>query len=225
MKMRGLLLLVAVASTVSALVTGAALTLLRPDRTAAQSAVTPVVQTQRFELVDAAGVVRISMNVGADNEVNFSLLEAGGQARASWGVTSDGRSVLGLRDGKGVLRADMGVTAEGRAVFVARDGQGRARVDFGVEADGEVASIYVRDSAGISRFGAKVEEEYPYVSLRDAGGRSAVDIFAPPDGQTRLAIYDGTGQSRARLGIAPNGQTRIQLFSGSGVPTFEGPMP
>jgi hypothetical protein len=57
-----------------------------------------VVRAEEFEVVDAAGNVRLRIGLSADESPFFSMLDPGGQVRARFGLSVDGSAGLAIGD-------------------------------------------------------------------------------------------------------------------------------
>src|SRR5690242_9422953 len=84
----------------------------------------PVVRTEAFELVDAAGTVRARMGVARSGSVSLTLLDASGQPRADIGIDNGGSAGISVWDGAGQVRAGIGVPADGAPTMQLRDAGG-----------------------------------------------------------------------------------------------------
>lgn len=63
-------------------------------RSEADGVVSPVVKTQRFELIDAAGKIRAQLNVEDNGEVLLRFRDREGTIRTKFGAGDDGSALL-----------------------------------------------------------------------------------------------------------------------------------
>ena len=105
-----------------------------------------VVRARRFEVVDAAGVVRADLAV-TSAAPRLWLYDAAGKRRARVGMGADGSPGLWLSDATGRLRGVLGVDPYGSPVLALYDAAGKARAGLGVLADGS-PRLGLSDAAG-----------------------------------------------------------------------------
>ena len=69
-----------------------------------------VVRAEEFEVVDAAGNVRLRIGLSNDESPFFSMLDPAGQVRARFGLSADGSAGLAIGDENGKVRATLGLS-------------------------------------------------------------------------------------------------------------------
>ena len=146
---RTLILTALVASLVSALTAFAVAALVfAPSGHAApaEQGAPPVLQAQRFELVDANGAVLARLGVESDGRQGLSVLDPTGQVRTSIGLAPNGSSTVVLRDFQSP-RLGLSTNVDGSAALIILDQGGQPRVGAIVEGNG-APSFQIRDDAG-----------------------------------------------------------------------------
>src|SRR6266508_2805057 len=94
-----------------------------------------VIRAEEFEVLDAAGHVRIRIGLSNDDSPFFSMLDPGGQVRARFGLSSDGSAGLAIGDDNGKVRATLGLSSDGSASLAFGDRNGKIRAKFGLASD------------------------------------------------------------------------------------------
>ena len=89
-----------------------------------------VIRAEEFEVLDAAGHVRLRIGLSNDDAPFFSMLDKDGQVRARFGLSSDGSAGLAIGDDNGKVRATLGLSSDGSA-SLAFDRNGKIRPSSG----------------------------------------------------------------------------------------------
>ncbi|MGQ0570194.1 MAG: hypothetical protein ACT4P5_11840 [Armatimonadota bacterium] len=95
-----------------------------------------IVRARGVEVVDAAGIVRISLSVLPDGTSELTLAEPAGKGRMWLNVRSDGGSGLALSDATGRGRIWIASHSDRSSGLILSDGTGKGRIWMGAFADG-----------------------------------------------------------------------------------------
>ncbi len=227
--MRTLLPLLGVSLFSSAITfAGAMLAFPLASRAAPAAQPLPVVQAQRFDLLDANGTLRARLGVDPDAATTgLTIFDTNGQARASVSLGGDtaiiqtispqgARATLsalptgvvgaGMVDPNGTSRAGMGLAADGSPVVEVGhnlQGQPSPRVQLSDLPDGTLG-LGIVDQAGRPRAGLAIASDgTPGALLLDAAGRPRVVAGLQADGQPTLRLQNESGQP---IWVAPPSQ-------------------
>jgi len=97
--------------------------LLAERRTSADPAISPVVRTNAFELVDNTGKVRAQMSVEQNGDAVFRLRGADGTIRAKFATTADGSGLV-LMDERTEATVQIRANKDGGGIVLfSRDGR------------------------------------------------------------------------------------------------------
>jgi hypothetical protein len=228
MQMRSFLPLLGVSLFSSALtLVGALLAFPPASRADTTQQVIPVLQAQRFEVVDAAGAVRARLGVESDNSAGLAVFDGTGQARALVSLSSadtaavqvrspqDGRATLsalpagtiglGLVDPAGASRAGIGLSPDGSPVIEVGNrlqDQPSARVQLSQLADGTIG-----------------------LGIVDGSGRPRVGLATAPDGTPALLLLDAAARPRAIVVLQPDGTPGMRIANEAGQVYWQTPQP
>jgi hypothetical protein len=140
--------------------------------TAGKRSAPEVIRAQQFELVDARGRMRASLEMCADGPA-LLLYDGNRELRARLGADDDRPSLM-LSDEK-MVRAELGIIT-GEPTLVLSDENGEPRAVVISQADGP--RILFRDDRGEIRAGLGVDAEGPVLGLRDENGRMRAALGA-----------------------------------------------
>ena len=114
-----------------------------------------VLQAQRFEVVDAAGVVRAQLSLLEGGRPSLTLMDTAGKPRAWMFLNADGQPRLvltdtplfALADAQDELRTVLRLADDGSPIFELNDGTGAARTVMQLLSDGTPV-ILLTDTEG-----------------------------------------------------------------------------
>jgi hypothetical protein len=136
------------AGAVGAVLTLALQQLIAPLPTAAQT-LPPVIQAQRFELVDARGAARGVLRMAPEGTgPEVALLDEAGQRRATMTQNSEGEYAFLVFDSGGSMRFGVGTTRRGFVGLNVRDGHGVIRSNLYANDDGSDTGFRTWDADG-----------------------------------------------------------------------------
>lgn len=154
----------------------------------AERPVPTVIKSHDFDVVDAAGKVRIRMNVGANGEPNIILANAESKPRIV-----------------------MEVRANGEPGIILADAESKAGIKIGI--DERNRFIQLEDTNGKPSAAILVEpREGPSIVIGASHGIPHAMISVGPKGGPEIGLLDAQG-TRAMMLIDPQGKARISLFN------------
>jgi len=106
-----------------------------------------VLRARSFEVVDAAGRVRIALAVGRDGSSGLGLYDVAGRVRGVLSVLPDGSPGLGLYDAAGQARIGLGLLPDESPWLSLLDAAERERIALDVFPDGS-PMLTLKDAAG-----------------------------------------------------------------------------
>jgi hypothetical protein len=224
--MRTLLPLLGVSLFSSALTLAGALLVLAPASRAEPTVQTyPALQSQRFDLVDAGGVLRARLGVEADGTAALSMVDGTGQPRATFGLTSADVAVVQVRTPRGanatLSALPTGVTGVGLV-----DQGGASRAGLGLAPDGSpVLEVghRLQDQPSSRAQLSELPDGTLGLGIVDAAGRARVGLATTPDGTPGLSLLDAAGRPRALAGLATDGTPQLRLLNDSGGSAWQAP--
>ena len=145
----------------------------------------PVLRTERLELVDSEGRIRVRLGIEADRSVGLGVLDQAGNARLVAGVTTDERPVVGFVDHTGQQRSSWALTPDGAPSIVFHNPQ-HGTVVIGAFGDGPIG-----------------------LGVLDVSRQPRVRLVMNPDGGEGLMLYDATGQPRLLFGLQSDGTPNV----------------
>ena len=168
------------AGAVGAVLSVALEQLISPLPTAAQPQ-PPVIQAQRFELVDATGGLRGVLRMAPEGTgPEVALLDEAGHRRATMTQNGDGEYAFLIFDPDGSLRFGVGTTKRGFVGLNVRDGHGVIRSNLYASDDGSDTGFRTWDEDGRVRTKlGSVEGDPSTYAVRVFDGQSQVLWQAP----------------------------------------------
>lgn len=139
---------------------------------AKEPAVAQVVKARRFEVVDAAGKLRVTLGMNPNGAPSVMVFDGAGRPRAGLMVGPGEGSILGLYDVAGKPRVALGMNPDGSLGLGMRDAAGETR-----------AALAVRPDVG------------PVLGLYDAAGKARASLTMRPDGSPGLTLRDAVGKA------------------------------
>jgi hypothetical protein len=185
----------------------------------------PVVQAQRFDLLDANGTLRARLGVDADNDsAGLTVFDSNGQARASIALGGDTAVIqtLSPQGGRATLSAlPTGVVGVGMV-----DPSGASRAGIGLASDGNPVVEVGRNLQ--SQPSARVQlTDLPDgtvgLGLVDQSGRPRAGLALAADGTPGLLLLDASSRPRVVAGLGADGTPTLRLQNEAGQPIWVAP--
>jgi len=146
----------------------------------------------------------------------FQLVDAAGQVRATLQLDGSGNPQLAMWDNRGVDRVLLGVDPDGAVQMDLKGGTTQARTGLAVLADGTVLLHFV-DAKGQPRGGIAVQSDgVATVSLMEPSGQVRLQLALSADGAPMVLLCDERGTERARLGLETGGASALWLTAPGG---------
>lgn len=173
----------------------------------------PVVQANRFEILDPAGEVRGFVACGMNGTVGLELEDAQKRARLQLTVTEDGiaelqavHSVNRVAPGFLLQASQTGATLR----LVGGPDGSRQSVNLDVDADG-MAAVRLDDTDGTPRMLlALATGDLPLAHVYDQRGMLRLSITAVDDGAALLKLHDAIGEAGLTLRVSADGTATIE---------------
>jgi hypothetical protein len=160
---------------------------------ARQPAMPDVVQAGRFEVVDAAGRVRATLGVSAEEgKARLVLFDAAGKGDAWLEVSPHGSPSLMLFDPIGMGHAALEAVLPGNP------------------------NLTLSDAAGQRAVLTVLPNGIPRLVLFDAAEKQRAALEVRPDGSPNLELYDAAWKSRVHLGMQKDGKPSLELADKAG---------
>jgi hypothetical protein len=187
----------------------------------ARSAVTPVLEAERFVLRDAQGKARAWFET-SNGSVNLALADRDEKSRAFLYVRADGSAGLALYDKTSTRRGGLYVSADGSPSLDLADKDGKASVQLKLGPDGlPSVSLVDRDGRRVGLF--ILPDGRPAVGLVDATAKLRAALDLGRDGEARVILSDKGATERAELAVLSDGTPRLSLIGHAGRLTWHGP--
>jgi len=146
----------------------------------------------------------------------FQLVDATGRVRATLQLDGSGNPQLAMWDNRGVDRMLLGVDPDGAVQMDLKGGTTQARTGLAVLADGTVVLHFV-DVTGQPRGGLAVQSDgAASVSLVAPNGQIRLQLALSADGTPMVVLCDERGAERARLGLGTDGASALWLTAPGG---------
>jgi hypothetical protein len=224
--MRTLLPLLGVSLFSSALTLAAALLVLAPASRAEPAVqIYPALQAQRFDLVDAGGVLRARLGVEADGTAALSMVDGTGQPRATFTLTSADVAVVQVRNPQGA-NATLSALPTGVIGVGLVDQGGSSRAGLGLSPDGSpVLEVghRLQDQPSARAQISELPDGTLGLGIVDPAGRPRVGLATTPDGTPGLSLLDAAGRPRALAGLATDGTAQLRLLNDGGGSVWQAP--
>ena len=170
---------------------------------AAQS--TPVLQAERFEIVEKNGKHRGWLGLTPHGNTSLGFYDQDGHIAVTLSVTPDRTTGLTLVNKEGNRRAGLELSAGDAPTLELYDKDKKCRVKLAVAEDGE-PQVWLYDAKEIPRVAVGVSSDgSATMGIADSNRKETISFNIEANGNPHLDLTDQDGKTRAILGYAePN---------------------
>ncbi len=178
--------------------------------------VPPLVQAERFEVIDPSGERVVSIGWNHAGGVLEIFNAGGGSIAAIESQASDRGGVVRTFDGDGQTLVRLGATTTGQGTLTTFNSSGDDLVRIGATTTG-AGAIRTLNGRGQSlvRLGATVEGQ-GMLSTFDGSGQDLVRLGATASGEGMVTTVGSNGQDLVRLGAERAGHGTVEILDRSG---------
>jgi hypothetical protein len=149
-----------------------------------------VLRAERFEVVDAAGIVRAQLGQNSEGMTGLSIFDLQGNTRVAMQQRADGLGLFSIQSAKGEVLAKLGTAPDDRSVLWLFGPNGEMRMAL----MGEPGALQIHDPAE----------------------RLRAQLVVAGDGPPTLRLYDAEARVRAGLGLGADGSPLLVYFDEDG---------
>ena len=150
--------------------------------------------TERVEIVDALGRVRILLEVTKDDSPRLVIMDSKGRKRAEMTLRGNAESALTLYDLQDRARTSLLVNQDEEPQLQFWDSKGKLRMDLLVNKN-EFAGLRVMDGAEKKRVIVGVQKDVVGISLLNEKEQQILEVGSDPKGTYGILLKDAGGKT------------------------------
>ncbi len=177
-----------------------------------------------IQFLDAKGRSRLFMDQLRDGSSMVSFFDQKETARLSLGQREDGSPGLSFWNAEGLSRASIGTEPDGSVGMVLVDDTGATRLGTKLSPDG-VPSLSLFDTRSKKRLGMSLENDKPFLIMKDENEHEIIDIGVDPEKGSGLILRDVRDRTRGVMQATPDGDARFLVLDPDGKAVFQAPAP